>query len=468
MDNKKQALDIYLMGIGGTGMGAFAGLLKQKGHRVSGSDIAVYSPMKEKLREWNISYHAPYDAKNLPEKCDLVIIGNVIRKDNPEALSVMAKQVPYDSFPRALNRLFLKDTIPIVATGTHGKTTCSALLAHTLFAAGYDPGFLIGGIPINFGESFRAPSRPKSPFVVEGDEYDTAFFDKRPKFMHYDPHYLLLTSLEFDHGDIYRDLDSVIDAFASLLKTLGPKDSLVLNADDPNIKHALARSQCQARSKTYGSSGDFVAADCQYNEHGLSFTVKHGAHSLGDIVLPLFGEHNLNNALGCYAILHEYGLSHRAISDGFAKFLGTKRRLEEKCTAGGHIVVDDFAHHPSAVKETIKAARQRYPNKRIAAIFEPRSATSCTKIFEPDYQQAFLGADLVLLAPVGRSLPEKDRLNTNVIAEAINQQGAKAQAFDNYEDLRAELSKIPKDNVLLFMSNGDFQGLLKDVEKIFC
>lgn len=466
MDNKEKSLDIYLMGIGGTGMGAFAGLLKQKGHRVSGSDSKVFSPMKEKLNDWGISYRTPYDADNLPDHCDLVIVGNVIRAENPEAQAMIARGLSYDSFPAALNKLFLKQAIPIVASGTHGKTTCSALLAHTLFNARRDPGFLIGGILCNFGESFRGSCQKGAPFVVEGDEYDTAYFDKRPKFIHYDPKFLLVTSLEFDHGDIYQDVHAVVDAFASLMKTLDSHDVLVINGNDNNIKQAIRQSSCQARLLTYGESCDFAAVDQRLDDQGIHFTVKFGEKTLGDVDVPLFGEHNLKNALGCYAILHQFGLSHQEISDGFKTFLGVKRRLEEYFRRQGKVVVDDFAHHPSAVLATIKAARFKYPHHKICAIFEPRSATSCMKIFEQSYESAFLSADRVVIAPVGRTLPEAERIDTAKIAEVLRLRGVPALAFFNYKDLEYHLATAKDEEVWLFMSNGDFHGLLSRVGEL--
>lgn len=467
MNNKENALDIYLMGIGGTGMGAFAGLLKQKGHRVFGSDSAVYSPMREKLMEWGIEFKTPYQAENVPETCDLVIIGNVIRKDNPEALAVREKKLPHDSFPSALNKLFLQQATSIVASGTHGKTTCSSLLAHTLFDAGMDPGFLIGGIPLNFGQSFKASSLDSYPFVVEGDEYDSAFFDKRPKFIHYNPKFLLVTSVEFDHGDIYADLDAVIDAFASLMKTMTPDEMIVINATDDNIKTALSRAQCQAKIVSYGSKGSYEAINRRYDRSGVHFCVLFDGNELGLISLPLFGDHNIGNALGCYAILHQYGLTHAQIAQGYKSFRGVKRRLEERVKRGDVIVVEDFAHHPSAVKETIKAARMKYPDHKICCVFEPRSATSCTKVFEQPYEHAFLEADEVLFAPIGRNLPEHDRLSTEKIAQFLIEHGRSSLAFSSYEELRNELAVSRPGYVLLFMSNGDFQGLLKDLDKIF-
>lgn len=466
MDNKEMPLDIYLMGIGGTGMGAFAGLLKQSGHRVFGSDSAVYSPMKEKLADWGIKYRTPYDAKNLPASCDLVIVGNVIRRENPEALEVVAKKLAFDSFPGALNKLFLRDAIPVVASGTHGKTTCSALLAHTFHQAETEPGFIVGGIPLNFGESFRASPKRGAPFVVEGDEYDTAYFDKRPKFIHYDPQFLLVTSLEFDHADIYRDLNAVIEAFSSLMKTLSPERTLVINGDEQNIQSAIKDSACRAKIVTYGATGDYRTEFEKFERDGIYCSVVYRNQNLGSLFVPLFGRHNLKNALGCYAVLHSYGLTHEQIAFGFKTFAGVKRRLEERSVIGSSIVVDDFAHHPTAVFETIKAARQKYPDHKICAIFEPRSATTCMKIFEERYEAAFQEADRVLLAPVGRNLPEDSRLDTAKIASSLIMNGVKAKAFSSYTDLGNELKAMESGNVLLFMSNGDFQGMLKDVENI--
>lgn len=457
---QKKSLDIYLMGIGGTGMGAMAGLLKKSGHHVFGSDSAVYSPMKEKLHDWGITYKTPYNEKNLPEYCDLVIVGNVIRRDNPEALAVEAKKLPADSFPKALNRIFMQNATSIVASGTHGKTTCTSLMAHTLYSAGRDPGFLVGGIPLNFGESFRVSGQEKGyPFVVEGDEYDTAYFDKQPKFMHYDPKFLLVTSVEFDHADIYRDLDAVIEAFRKLFLSMPESGVMVVYSEDDNIKTALKGAKAQVL--TYGEDGNYQARNIILDEKGANFSVVLNGQVLGTVLVPLFGEHNLKNALGCYGILHQYGLTHQQIADGFKSFLGVRRRLEERGTKNGLKVVDDFAHHPSAVLETIKAARQKYPNNKICAIFEARSATSCMPVFESRYSQAFLGADVVLLAPLGRQKNgDQEQMDTKKIAQVLRDQGISAQAFENYEALSEYLNTIGPDHVLLFMSNGDFKGMI--------
>ena len=459
-------MDIYLMGIGGTGMGALAGLLKSQGHHVRGSDSAVYSPMREKLADWGINYLTPYDPENLKNKPDLIIVGNVIRRDNPEAQIMQEKDLPYESFPSALKRLFLNKACSIVASGTHGKTTCSALISHVLYQNSYDPGFLIGGIPLNFNESFRAPGQTNNVFVVEGDEYDTAYFDKSPKFMHYRPDLLLLTSIEFDHGDIYADLDAVIRAFTNLLSTLDATKKIIINHNDQNIRKALSQSQCQAKIMSYGPLGNYQASKPAFLPSGLNLSVLLDGQNQGEIAIPLFGHHNLSNALGCYAILHQYGLSHEQISAGFKSFLGVKRRLEVRCEKNGHILLDDFAHHPTAVCETIKAVRQKYPKRHIIAIFEPRSATSAGKVFTTEYIQALSQADQVILAPVGRNLAPDQKLPTKEIALKINFLGKKASAHDDYDDFKQAFSHLEPNSVLLFMSNGDLGGNMQAIEKL--
>lgn len=458
MDNNQNVKDIYLMGIGGVAMGSFAGLLQKAGYRVRGSDTRVYSPMKEKLLEWGIPYNTPYSEKNLETEPDLVIVGNVIRKDNPEAAYVLKKGIAHDSFPSALKKLFLSSKIPVVATGTHGKTTTSALLAHTLFSAGRDPGFLIGGIPLNFSESFRWSKKENAPFVVEGDEYDTSFFDKGPKFMHYAPRYLLTTSLEFDHADIYASLDHIIDAFSLLYSLVEQSGVIVVNAEDKNIQTALSKASVNALVETYGEQGDLNAAFVEVSPAGTSFRVIYKGQMEGTINLPLFGRHNLMNALGCYLILKHYGLCHQEIAQGFGAFAGVKRRLEFIGTVKGCPVIEDFAHHPTAVMETVKAVRQKYPSKKICAVFEPRSATSCTNIFQDHYETAFNEADEVWFAPLGRIVDHG--LNIDALVNALQRRGMAAQIFLDNESLFTAIATNDAERVFLLMSNGDFQGEL--------
>lgn len=460
-------MDIYLMGIGGTGMGAMAGLLKQAGHQVRGSDQVVYSPMKEKLADWGISFLSPYQAANLAKKPDVVIVGNVIRKDNPEAVFMREMLLVHESFPSALKKLFLAQAQSIVVAGTHGKTTCTALLSHTLYQAGRDPGFLIGGIPLNFTESFRSSQAAGRPFVVEGDEYDTAYFDKGPKFMHYDPKFLLVSSIEFDHADIYPNLDAIIKTFSRLMASLTSDRVIIYNADEANIKTALECSKTEAHLYSYGDHGDYQALHKVFSPQGLGFSVDYRGQDLGRLDVAMFGHHNLANSLACYALLHQYGLSHQEIAQGFKSFLGVKRRLEEIYNSNGRVIIDDFAHHPSAVRETVRAARQKYPNLKLWAVFEPRSASSCLKIFEADYERAFGDCDRVIFAPIGRVVAEELRIDTKSMVSRMNARGHQAKALDSYQAILEEISSAPDKCGILFMSNGNFGGILKQVSQFF-
>lgn len=466
LNNKALGNNIYFMGIGGTGMGAMAGLLKSCGFRVSGSDSAVYSPMKEKLKDWQIEYKTPYQAQNLSKNIDLVIVGNVIRKDNPEAVVMRELNLKHDSFPSAINKFFLQNATSLVACGTHGKTTCTALMAHCLKEAGHDPGFLVGGIPLNFNESFRASQSKSYPFVIEGDEYDTAYFDKRPKFIHYNPKFLLVTSIEFDHADIYDSLDSIIKAFSSLFASMKEDSVIIANNKDDNIKKCLTLSRTKAKVIFYNHNEYYNATNTTLSQIGLSFQVANHNQEKLTINIPLFGHHNLDNALGCYALLREYGLNHKEIEQAFLSFKGVKRRLEEKFNSNEFIVVDDFAHHPTAVRETIKAAKQRYPEHEICAIFEPRSATSCLKIFEQEYISSFLKSELVIFAPVGRKLDPEKSIDTCFMAKSLTKAGIKAKATMNTNELMSALTtQMGPKTVFLFMSNGDFGGVLNQFLK---
>lgn len=456
LENKK----FYLIGIGGTGMGAFAGLLKQAGYKVSGSDTKVYPPMSDKLKDWQIEVKSPYQVHNLKTKPDMVIVGNVASKDNVEAAFVREQGWPYLSFPQALGEFFLKDRRSVVVAGTHGKTTTSALLAHSLAQAKLNPGFLIGGIPQNWGESFHFSPELNSFFVVEGDEYDTAYFDKGPKFLHYQPRFLLCTSLEYDHADIYQNVEQIIVRFTELINLVPPAGHIVLQADSEHLITALKQSKPQAKVETYGNNADFMARDVVQNRQGCSFSVWHKSKNLGDLQIALAGEHNINNALGAYALLLSMGLSHQQIAPGFASFLGVKRRLEEVGEAKGVLVIDDFAHHPSAVKTTIEGAKKKYGARPLWALFEPRSASSCRKVFQADYVKSFLGADQVLLAPPGRLLAKAEMLDVKELADQISVKNIPAKATDSIEELiKIVVDTVPDDAVILCMSNGAFGGI---------
>ena len=462
----KKIKNIYFMGIGGTAMGSLAGLLKSIGYNVYGSDKGVYSPMKEFLENLDISYKTPYDPQNLYPAADLVIIGNVIRKDNPENIELSKLNIPYESLPSFLEKYILSDRDSLVVSGTHGKTTSSSLLAHTLHDFNKSTGFLIGGVLKNFLAGFLAPGK-NGPFVIEGDEYDTAYFDKQPKFMHYKPNILLVTSIEFDHADIYDDLDAIIQAFAKLFASMSFDKTIIINNECPNIKKALKLSNTQAKILSYGYGGDFYYQNALLDKDGIKYEVIFQEKNLGDIQISLYGNHNLMNSLGVYAMLFAYNLAHKDIRSGFKSFLGVKRRMDEIFNKNSLVMIDDFAHHPTAVKETIKAAKQKYPDKKIVAIFEPRSATSCLKIFEDDYINSLLQADITMLAPVGRNLDKNLIINTSYIANSLNNKNIISYSFNNYADLVLELKKLSSNYCFLFMSNGDMGGVLKPDSELF-
>lgn len=473
---------VHLIGVAGTGMGAFAGLLKSAGYDVRGSDEGVYPPMSDKLKDWGIEVRTPYAPENLDPAPDLVVVGNVVRKDNVEAVAMRDRHLHHASFPHALGDLFLSKRHSVVVAGTHGKTTTSTLVAWTLLAAGRDPGFLIGGVPAGsghgMGESFRlgAPG-PLSPFVVEGDEYDTAYFDKGPKFLHYAPKSLLCTSLEYDHADIYPNVGAIIARFAEVMSLVPSSEEgghIVLWADEPNLKKARNEAAVTARITTYAeradpgaASANVTATDVVENESGISFTVVVDGVERGHLSLPLSGRHGLLNALGAFAVLSQHtgglGLSTAEIAAGFATFPGVKRRLEIRGEQDGVVVVDDFAHHPTAVRVTLEGARRRWPGRPLWALFEPRSATSCRKVFQDDYARAFDAADKVLLAPPGRNLDPDIALDVPQLVADLRARGKDAEAYGSIDELvlvvRASAPRGMGGAVLLCMSNGAFGGI---------
>ncbi|MFY0524836.1 UDP-N-acetylmuramate:L-alanyl-gamma-D-glutamyl-meso-diaminopimelate ligase [Archangium gephyra] len=455
---------IHLVGVAGTGMGSFAGMLKAAGYDVTGSDENVYPPMSDMLRAWGIQALTPYNPGNLDTaKPDLVIIGNVIRRVNPEATAVRERRIPQMSFPAALGSLFLDRAHSVVVAGTHGKTTTSSLMAHVLVAAGKDPSFLVGGVTQNYSGNYRVGKGPH--FVVEGDEYDTAYWDKGSKFLHYRPKTAILTSVEFDHADIFRDLphyEATFDKFVRLI----PKDGrLVVCAAYPNaVKLAQA---CPGQVVTYvakeGADADFTPRNVRFGPEGARFEVVERGTVLGSVLLPLSGMHNVENTLSVIAAARGLGLSFEEIAQGLASFQGVKRRQEVRAEIGGVMVMDDFAHHPTAVRETIAAIRHRYPDRRLWAIFEPRSNTSRRNIHQEDYAHAFTGANLASLKVPERhdKVPVDEELNVPRVIEALKTQGIDA---DSTTDVPSLVERVARESqagdVLLVMSNGAFGGFI--------
>jgi UDP-N-acetylmuramate: L-alanyl-gamma-D-glutamyl-meso-diaminopimelate ligase len=454
---------IHLVGVAGTGMGAFAGMLKAARYEVTGSDDNVYPPMSDMLREWGIPVLTPYAAENLDRaRPDLVIVGNVIRRQNPEATAVRERRIPQMSFPAAMGALILADRHSVVITGTHGKTTTAALMAHVLVAAGTDPSFLVGGVTANYAGNFRL-GRGRY-VVVEGDEYDTAYFDKGPKFLHYRARTALLTSVEFDHADIYRDMAHYESAFERFAETLPADGFLAACASYPNAV-AIAKRVSAAKVATYAAltTADYRARDVRFGPEGARFEVSEPAGSSGPLLLPMSGHHNVENAVGVYAAARWLGLSARQVGEGFASFKGVKRRQEIRSEIGGVLVIDDFAHHPTAVRETIDAIRLRYPDRRLWAVFEPRSNTSRRNIHQREYAEAFDGAvRATLKVPEHHDkVPLDEELDVNAVIDALRRRGIAADASPDVAELVQRVAgEAEAGDVVLVMSNGSFGGFI--------
>ena len=451
---------IHFMGICGTGMGAMAGMFKSLGYEVTGSDDHVYPPMSTQLESLGITLMQGYRAENLANSPDLVVVGNVITRKNPEAQALLGSRLPYLSFPQALSQFFLTGKHSVVVAGTHGKTTISSLIAWILERAGFHPGFMIGGIPLNFGRNYQLGNGPF--FVVEGDEYDTAFFDKGPKFLHYQPRTAVLTSIEFDHGDIYRDLEHVRQAFRKFVEIIPSGGTLLVGDCVERLSEAV--NGCPGRCETYGFSPEshwqlrrtiFHDTDCEFElyEQGIP---------LGSFRTPLLGRHNLQNTVGAIAAVLHLGLSLRQIRRGLASFRGVRRRQEIRGIVDGVTVIDDFAHHPTAVRETLSAIREAHPNHRLWAVFEPRTATSRRNVFQSQYAGAFQAADETIIAATFNPDPiePEQRFSPEKLVEDLVRKGRKARHIPAVEDIVASLAEeARREDLVVIMSNGGFGGI---------
>lgn len=451
---------IYLMGIGGVAMGNLAGLLKAIGKVVRGSDRQLYSPMKEYLEGLGIDLKMGFSPQNLDPVPDLVIVGNVITRDNPEAQEMMRREIPYMSLPEALREFFLKGREVIVIAGTHGKTTTTALVGWILKYAGFEPGVFLGGISRDFNSGFYF-GRGRY-FVIEGDEYDTAFFDKRPKFLHYNPRYLGVTTIEFDHGDIYKNLEDIKNAFRKLIELI-PSDGCVLyNNSSGTVKDVIRYSRATTVALYEGGEWNYKV---KWIKNGITeFVVFKNGEEFGEFRWEKFGEHNIKNALLAIAICDRLGVKLRELQDGIESFRGVKRRQEEVGEINGVLLIDDFAHHPTEVKETIRAVKMRYPGRRLWALFEPRSNTSRRNFFQELYPEAFSEAEITIISGVYNKerIGEKERLDPEKIAEKIKKKGKKADYIEDVDRIVSFVLKgIKRGDVVLVMSNGDFGGVVK-------
>ncbi|HEY2389205.1 MAG TPA: UDP-N-acetylmuramate:L-alanyl-gamma-D-glutamyl-meso-diaminopimelate ligase [Candidatus Binatia bacterium] len=450
---------VHLTAIGGVGMASLAGLFQEASYRVTGSDAAMYPPMSTVLARLGIAVVEGFRTENLEPRPDLVVIGNAMSRGNPEVEAVLERGIPYCSMPEALMRFFMGARRRAVVTGTHGKTTSSALLAWVLHETGGDPGFMIGGAAKNFPESFHVGSGPW--FVTEGDEYDTAFFDKGPKFLHYAPDALLLTAVEFDHADIYRDLAHVKQAFTELLRRTAPGSPVVVSADFPEALAVVAASGRDA--VTFGLHADARWRAVEVRDDGATrFTIVRpdGRRLAASVAGP--GAMNVVNALGVVALASAIGVPEEGALAAVATFRGVQRRQDVIAEGRGIVVVDDFAHHPTAVTGTIAALRARYPQRRLWALFEPRSNTTRRRIFQDAFAEAFAGADRVTFAAVHRreQLAEAERLSTEEMVAALRARGRAAETCEQVDDIAALVAREAQPgDVVVLMSNGGFGGL---------
>lgn len=460
-------MKIHLIGICGTGMGSLAGLLKAAGHDVRGSDSDVYPPMSTQLAEQGIAVMNGYGAHNLDWAPDVVVVGNVQTKDQIEVKAAQERKLQLTSFPALLEELFLQRLHSIVVAGTHGKTTTSSLLSFVLTDAGRDPSFLVGGVPLNFGRSWRLGGGDL--FVVEGDEYDTAFFDKGSKFLHYKPRTAIVTSVELDHVDIFQSLDAIKDAFRKFVALI-PKDGLlVVAADSPGALDVAKSATC--RVETYvvrdaehpDASADWIGRAIATRAGGRTlFEVVRGGKPFGVFDTGLPGGYNLANALAVVAVAASVGLSAEQIGRGLRRFAGVRRRQEVRGVAQGVTVVDDFAHHPTAVRETLRALRRRYGGGRLIAIFEPRSATSRRAVFQKDYADAFAEADEIIVGAV--SHPEKapagDRFDAERLAADLRGRGVAARHVADVAQIVEQVAaNAAAGDTVVIMSSGSFDNI---------
>lgn len=462
------SLDIYLIGICGTGMGTLAGMLQRVGHRVRGSDEHVYPPMSDQLRAWGIEVTEGFDAQHLQPPPDLVVVGNVIRKSNPEAQQAEAAGLRVMSMPEAIAAFGIGNRHSIVVAGTHGKTTVTSLCAHVLLHAGHDPSFLVGGVLQNYDESFRVGHGPC--FVVEGDEYDSAYFDKGPKFLHYRPRTAIITSLEYDHADIFPDVAAIERAFAALLERVPDSGHVVVwqGAERATqLLDAIGRPLQMTRYDVRPSKGVRLWVDgWAATPAGLVLEPILDGTSLGSMVVPLWGRHNALNVLACIAAVTPLGVDAAAIAPALASFAGVKRRLEVIGDVHDVTVVDDFAHHPTAIAETLAAARSRWPDRRLWAVFEPRSATNRRNVHQHALVDAFAAADRIVIASHARlhEIPVAERFDPERLAGDLTARGQPAIAIAEPSAIAAHLAAEARaGDVMLLFSNGDFGGLHRDL-----
>lgn len=468
--NEAKPKHVHVIGIGGSAMAPLAGMLRESGFRVTGSDSGVYPPASTLLQSLGISFFNEFDAAHLQETPDLVVVGNIIARGNPELEEVLDRKIPYRSMPETLEEVFLPGRHSIVVSGTHGKTTTTAMLAWIFQVAGKKPNFLVGGVAENFGKSYGLSGG--NEFILEGDEYETAFWDRGPKFFHYHPDNLIVTSLEYDHADIYPDFETYQLAFKRLVNLVPRSGKVVIwgdtEASGPALRHAAEKAFCPVETYGFGSENDWVARDFAIAGERMRFRAVHQGKMFGDFELVATGKHNVLNAMAAMIVAEGRGIPAEQIAKALATFQSVKRRMDVKGEIGGVLVVDDFAHHPTAVKATIEAARARWPGRRLWAILEPRSNSMRRKVFQGSLPKALALGDRVILGGVFRAqqLGGENRLDPESVAQDVRALGKDARVFPSSDAIADFLGgEVKTNDLLLIMSNGSFDGLCEKVLK---
>ena len=441
-------------------MASLAGMLKAQGHRVTGSDTAAYPPMSDQLAGMGIPVLEPYAERNLEPRPDLVVVGNAISRGNVELEYVLDERIPFCSMAAILHDEFLVGRESLVVAGTHGKTTTTSMLAWIYEVAGLRPSFLIGGVAENFGASFKV--RDSRPFLLEGDEYDTAFFDKGPKFLHYFPDAAILTHVEFDHADIYDDLKAVKTAFSRFVNLIPRRGRVVAFDGSGNVSDCIQKAFCAVERYGFAEDSFWRVTEMTHTGGGVDWTVARQGVEFVKLRLPMAGEHNAMNATAAAALAFGQGVSKDAIVEALATFKSVKRRLEVKAEIGGVTIIDDFAHHPTAIRETLRALRQAYPGRRLWAVLEPRSNTLRRNVFEDDLVQSLRMADRVVVAAVFKSenIPVNERLEPEAVAAGLRVRGTPATVFADADAIVAGISgELAEGDVVAILSNGGFGGI---------
>ena len=462
---KKNPRHIHLSGICGTAMASLAGLLQLEGHRITGSDKAAYPPMSDLLQSLGIPVMEPYAEENLNPAPDLVVIGNALSRGNPEVERVLDERIPFTSMAALVHEQFLAGRSSLVIAGTHGKTTTTSILAWIYQTAArenpeLEPSFLIGGVAENFGTSFQL--RSSRTFIIEGDEYDTAFFDKGPKFLHYFPDALILTSVEFDHADIYADLEAVKTAFKRLVNLVPRRGVIVAYDSNANVSECVSNAFCSVQRYGFSAEADWRIQNLRLVCGVSRWEIWHGGALWAEMGMRLAGEHNALNATAAAALAFSQGIPVEAIKTAVATFKSVKRRLEVRAEINGVTIIDDFAHHPTAIRETLRALRSVYPASRLWAVLEPRSNTLRRKVLADDLVASLRLADRVVLAGVYQQqrIAEEERLHPEEVVHALNAEGTEAELFPDVEAIIDAIApQLQPGDVVAILSNGGFDGI---------